>query len=167
MKRVILFIVFCTLIFTGCDYQKPEPIDLKSERLQIETVLEQFVVANETQDFELIEKIWADDENIILIGTDSDERLVGWNMIERSIKHQFSEFQETFITVSDQLIRLNGSCNSACFSELLAYNFIYKEEAMSFTGMRFTGVLEKVDDRWVLVQGHLSIPAEVEMNEVY
>lgn len=167
MKKVILFIIFCMLISTGCNYQKSEFIDLKSERLQIETVLEQFVVANENQDFELIEKIWAADEYIVLIGTDSDERLVGWSMIERSIKHQFNEFQETFITVSDQLIRLNGNGNSACFSELLAYNFIYKEEAMCFAGLRFTGVLEKIDGNWLLVQGHLSIPAEIEMNEVY
>ncbi len=167
MKKGILFIIFYALIFAGCNYQKSETIDLKAEHLQVETVLEQFVIANENQDFELVEKIWASDENIVLIGTDSDERLVGWTMIERSVKHQFSEFQETFITVSDQLIRLNGKCNSACFSELLAYNFIYKGEAKSFTGMRFTGVLEKIDGNWVLVQGHLSIPAEVEMNEVY
>ncbi len=166
MKKVILFIGLI-IMMASCTYNKPEPVDLKAEVLQIKSVLEQYVLANENQDFGLIEKIWAADQNIIMIGTDSDERLVGWEMIKKAITNQFKEFQDTYITVSDQIIRVNQTGNTASFSELLAYNFIYKEEAKSFTGMRFTGVLEKIEGNWLLVQGHLSIPAEVEMNEVY
>lgn len=155
------------MMMVSCTNTKPEAIDLKAEVVQIKSILEQYVIANENQDFELIQKIWATDDNIIMIGTDSDERLVGWDKIKKAIKHQFKEFQETYITVSDQIIRINETGNTASFSELLAYNFIYKEEAKSFKGMRFTGVLEKIGGNWLLVQGHLSIPAEVEMNEVY
>lgn len=167
MKKFILFSLLA-MIITSCNYEEPAiAIDLKAETQQIKTVLEQYVMANQNQDFEIIEKIWAADENIVMIGTDSDERLIGWKMIEKAIKHQFKSFQETYITVSDQIIRINESGNTASFSELLAYNFIYNEEAKSFEGMRFTGVLEKIDGSWLMVQGHLSIPAEVEMNEVY
>jgi len=147
-------------------YEKPQ-VDLEAEIGKIETVLEQYVVANEEQDFNLISKIWKADEDIIMIGTDSDERLIGWNHIQKAIQNQFSSFQSTFISVSDQIIRINETGNTAWFVEHLNYNFIYKEEAMSFTGIRFTGVMEKKDNVWMLVQGHLSIPAEVEMNEVY
>jgi hypothetical protein len=167
MKKVILFMVLF-LMMVGCSYQEePKVVDLKAETLKIKTVLEQYVLANEKQDFEIIQGIWAADDDIVLIGTDSDERLVGWKSIEKAIKNQFKQFQETYITVSEQIIRINEAGCSASFSELLAYNFIYKEEAKSFEGMRFTGVLEKIDGNWLLVQCHLSIPAEVEMNEVY
>lgn len=166
MKKPILFLILFTMLIS-CKEKETKSIDFKAENLRVQSVLQQYVLANETQDFELIEKIWAPSENIVMIGTDSDERLVGWKMIEKAIKHQFSQFQETKITVSNQLIRINETANSAWFSELLAYNFIYKDGAKRFNGMRFTGVLEKINDRWLLVQGHLSIPAEVEMNEVY
>ena len=167
MKKIVLLLLL-SVVMASCNYEEPAiSVDLKAETEQIKTVLEQYVIANQEQDFEIIEKIWAADENIIMIGTDSDERLVGWKMIEKAIKHQFKSFQETYITVSDQIIRINETGNTASFSELLAYNFIYKEEAKSFEGMRFTGVLEKIDGNWLLVQGHLSIPAEVELNEVY
>lgn len=155
------------MTMVSCMNNEPKAIDLKAEVFQIKSVLEKYVIANENQDFELIQKIWAADDNIIMIGTDSDERLVGYEQIQKAIKHQFKEFQETYITVSDQIIRINETGNTASFSELLAYNFIYKEEAKSYNGMRFTGVLEKIEGKWMLVQGHLSIPAEVEMNEVY
>ncbi len=167
MKKTISFLLLA-LVMVSCNYEEPTtPVDLKAEIQQIKTVLEQYVLANEEQDFDIIEQIWAADENIVMIGTDSDERLVGWKQIEKAIKHQFKSFQETYITVSEQIIRINETGNTASFSELLAYNFIYQEEAKYFQGMRFTGVLEKIDGNWLLVQGHLSIPAEVEMNEVY
>ncbi len=166
MKKVILFLLFA-IIMVSCNYEEPTSIDFQAETLQIKTVLERYVIANEKQDFEIIEQIWAADENIVMIGTDSDERLIGWAQIEKAINHQFKSFHETYITVSDQIIRINETGNTASFSELLAYNFIFEEVAKSFEGMRFTGVLEKIDGNWLLVQGHLSLPAEVEMNEVY
>jgi hypothetical protein len=166
MKKVILFLLL-TMIMVSCNYEEPAPIDFQAETLQIKTVLEKYVIANEKQDFEIIEQIWAAYDDIVMIGTDSDERLIGWAQIEKAIKNQFKSFHETYITVSNQVIRINESGNTASFSELLAYNFIYEEQAKSFEGMRFTGVLEKIDGNWLLVQGHLSLPAEVEMNEVY
>ena len=167
MKRVILFLFLFTII-TSCNYEEPEtPVDFKSETLQVQAILEKYVLANENQDFEIIKQIWASDDNIVMIGTDSDERLVGWGKIEKAIKHQFKEFRDTYITVSDQIIRINETANTASFSELLAYNFIYQNEAKSFKGLRFTGVLEKIEGNWLLVQEHLSLPAEIEMNEVY
>jgi hypothetical protein len=48
---------------------------------------------------------------------------------------------------------------------VLDYNFIYMGEDMSFEGIRFTGVLEKKDGKWKLVQGHLSVPYEAEFEE--
>ena len=38
---------------------------------------------------------------------------------------------------------------------------MYKGEAQKFEGLRFTGVVEKMDGEWKLVQAHLSVPASV------
>jgi len=131
------------------------------ETLAIENVLDKYIVANETQNFELIQEIWAPNADIILYGTDSDERLMGWINIKNAIKEQFSHITDTYISASDQFIKLNCTGNTAWFAETLNYNFVYSDKAQSYEGLRFTGVLEKMDGEWKLVQAHLSLPASV------
>jgi ketosteroid isomerase-like protein len=155
---VLLFSFLGILVIIGCE-QKKESINIKEEITAVENVLEKYVIANENKDFSLIAQIWAEDENIILLGTDSHEKYIGWKQIKKAIQKQFKEFQDTYISITDQKINVNESGNTAWFSQFLNYNFIYRDEAMSFEGIRFTGVLEKREDNWVLVQGHLSIPA--------
>ena len=157
MKKVFFIPVLLALFLIACQ-QERKSFNKSDEISKIESVLEQYVIANESKDFSLIEKIWATDDDIVLIGTDANEKLIGWKQIKNAIKRQFSEFEDTYIAVIDQNIRINESGNTAWFSEFLNYNFIYQEDARSFEGIRFTGVLEKRDGQWVLVQGHLSIP---------
>lgn len=167
MKKTLFLLFAMAMVFSSCDEQAKMVIDVKAETDQIKAVLDQYVVANEEQNFSLIEKIWAENENIVLIGTDSDEKLVGWTQIEEAIKHQFDAFTDTYINIGERNIRLNATANTAWFNQIMNYNFIYNGEAKSFSGVRFTGVMEKTEGQWLLVQGHLSIPAEAQLKEVY
>jgi len=81
------------------------------------------------------------------------------------MSRQFDEFENTLINISDQKIKISKDGNTAWFSEVLDYNFIYLGEDMSFEGIRFTGVMEKREGSWKLVQGHLSVPYEAEIEE--
>lgn len=160
MKKLLpLFTGLVLFLAFGCNPAQDQP-NKEEEIRQIENVLEQYVVANENQDFSIIENIWGKDEDIILIGTESDEKLIGWNQIKEAIQHQFQAFENTYISVTEQHIVINETCNTAWFSEELSYNFIYKGEALSYEGIRFTGVLQKYMGRWEIAQGHLSVPAE-------
>ena len=161
MKKLnLLAFLFVIFVITACSDQKPK-IDKAAEIIAIEDVLEAYVLANENQDFDLTEKIWAPDSDIILYGTDSDERLMGWTNIRSAVKTQFSQIEETYISVSNQFIKLNECGNTAWFAETLDYNFVYKGEARSYEGLRFTGVMEKTNGEWKIVQAHLSLPASV------
>ena len=167
MKKSLFLMFAFALVFSSCRYQGEVVVDIKAETDLVKAVLDQYVLANEEQNFSLIETIWAANENIVLIGTNLDEKLIGWSQIEEAFKRQFETFKNTFIVVSEQNIRLNETANIAWFSEVMNYNFIYNDEAMSFSGVRFTGVLEKIEGKWLLVQGHLSIPAKAQFKEVY
>jgi len=163
-KSKLLALIPLVFILFACNNQTLK-VDRAAEIIAIEDVLESYVLANENQDFNLAEKIWAPDSDIILYGTDSDERLMGWTNIRNAIKNQFSHIEATYISVSDQFIKLNESGNTAWFAETLNYNFVYKGEARNYSGLRFTGVLVKIDDQWRFVQQHLSLPANVNIGK--
>ena len=153
------FLLFA-LAFVAVSCNKPEKkIDLATEKSEIENTLDKYIMANEKEDFALIESIWAPEDDIVLYGTDSDERLVGWSSIKEVIKKQFSLIENTYISASDQMIKVSDCGNTAWFAERLNYNFIYNGAAHSYDNIRFTGVMEKQDGRWVIVQAHLSLPA--------
>lgn len=157
-----LMILFVIISIAACSPpgEKCPEVDFEKELSDIRMVLDQYELARESEDFATVEHLWAPDADIILFGTESDEQLLGIESIKNAMEKQFDEFDNTLINISDQKIRINRAGNTAWFSEILNYNFIYLGEDMSFEGIRFTGVLEKRDGRWQLVQGHLSVPYE-------
>jgi ketosteroid isomerase-like protein len=165
MKKINTFLLVIVIIFASSCSNYDQKFNKTDELNTIEALLEEYVIANENQDFDLIEKIWAPNNDIILYGTDSDERLMGWTNIRSAIKEQFMQIKDTYISASDQFIKLNCTGNTAWFAETLDYNFVYKGTAKSYKGLRFTGVVEKIDGQWKMVQAHLSLPASVNVGK--
>lgn len=165
MRRfLIIFIVTITVVLISCD-DKTKGVNLHEDHVAIENLLENYIIANETQNLLLIESIWSSDDEIILYGTDSHERLTGWMSIKTAIKSQFGQIEDTYISATDQFIKINSTGNMAWFAEAINYNFMYKGEAKKFEGLRFTGVVEKIDGQWKLVQAHLSVPASIDIGK--
>ncbi|MEJ2593926.1 MAG: nuclear transport factor 2 family protein [bacterium] len=156
----VLIIVF----LNACDTM-PHKVDRAAEIVAVEEVLESYIIANENQDFDLIQKIWAPNADIILYGTNTDERLMGWTNIRNAIRAQFNLIENTYISASDQYIQISGDGKTAWFAETLNYNFVYNGEARTYNGLRFTGVLQKIDDHWLFVQAHLSVPASIKLSD--
>ena len=163
MKKFYLFFLYISVFsfLISCSDLNKKKFDLAEETLAIEQILEKYIIANETQDIELIEHIWSQTSDIILYGTDSHERLMGWTNIRKAVKSQFSQIEETYIAASDQFIKISKDGITAWFAESLQYNFMYNGEAKKYEGLRFTGVLVKSEDGWKIVQAHLSVPASV------
>lgn len=165
MKNIYPLILLITLSFSfGCTSNCSDGVNRAEEIIAIEDVLEKYIIANENQNFDLIEKIWATDDDIVLYGTNSDEKLIGFTNIRNAIQDQFNKIENTYITASDQYIKINECGNTAWFAESLDYNFMYGETAHSYGDMRFTGVLVKVDGQWRFVQAHLSLPANINLS---
>lgn len=166
MRIIYLLVAVSGLLFlNSCEQTCSFGVDRAEEIKAVENVLEKYIIANENQDFDLIQQIWSPDSDIILYGTNSDEKLIGFTNIRSAIKEQFRLIEETYISASDQYIQINACGNIAWFAESLNYNFMYDGEARSYEGMRFTGVLTKVDGNWRFVQAHLSLPGNVDIGE--
>ncbi len=159
--KLFVFFISLTLLSAACN-RCPQKKSLNEEMEVVENVLEKYMIAIENKDFLAIENIWEPGDSTIMLGTDSLEFLVGWNKIQQAYKNQFDLISDVFISVQDQKIRLNHLGNTAWFVQRMTYNFMYKDVAKEFECVRFTGVLQKnADGRWKMVQGHMSMPAHV------
>ncbi len=159
MKRT-LFISFSSilLLFLLGSCTDKNVVDIQKEKNAVKLVLEKYALANENQDLNMIEEIWCPSDSIVSIGTESGEILQGFSSIKSAVEKQFQAFSKTYISYSDQLINISKDGNTAWFSEIVNYNFILNEKAMSYEGLRYTGVLVKKDGKWKLVQTHISVP---------
>ncbi len=158
MKKLIIVILIGYLAVSCCNENTSTSFDLEQEKEKVALVLEKYVIANEKQDLDLVKEIWASSPDIVVIGTNSDEKIIGWEEIRSTLQRQFVSFEETYISIHNQIIEVNETGNTAWFSEIVNYNYIYQGEAKQFEGLRFTGVLEKINDEWYIVQSHMSIP---------
>lgn len=129
-----------------------------SNEAKILSVLEKYIIANETQNINLIEEIWATDEPILAFGTEAGECIEGWEELRNVYHRQFNTFSETYISARDQQININETGNAAWVSQILNYNFTLNGISRKYEGIRFTGVLIKKGNQWRLVQIHLSLP---------
>lgn len=159
MRKITVLIALLAgmFILQGCQ----ETCDEEKAISEVQLVLQRYVIANENKSVDLLKEVWAPDENIVIFGTDSDEKLMGWKQVKNTFLKQFENFEETYISVTDQNININCNGKTAWFSEILNYNYTTTEgDSRSFEGIRFTGVLEKRDGKWLIVQSHMSIPYE-------
>lgn len=160
MKTLFSFVVLVILL-SSCSNCPNEPT-INEEINTIEQLLERYTIALENEDFAMIENIWATNDSIILLGTDTHEKLMGWEKIKQAYKNQFTEISDVYISTNDQFIRINCTGNTAWFIKNMNYNFMYDSIARSFDGMRFSGVLDKNEQgEWKMVQGHVSVPAQI------
>ncbi len=160
MKKIIIILTLIVIVSSCCNNQieKKESIGIDEERESVALVLEKYVIANERQDIGLIKEIWANNPKIVVFGTTGDDKFIGWTEIQEVMQRQFNTFQETYISVRDQVIEVSESGKTAWFSEIVSYNYIYHGEPKQYEGLRFTGVLEKIDGDWYIVQSHMSVP---------
>jgi hypothetical protein len=159
MKTRVLLITISTLLISCTEKTKiNESFDLQKEKEKVALVLEKYVIANEDQNLNLVKEVWASKPDIVVFGTNSDETIIGWEAIKNTLKRQFETIDDTYISVRDQRIEINETGNTAWFSEFVNYNYIYHDKPVKYEGLRFTGVLEKINGEWLIVQSHMSIP---------
>lgn len=160
-RFLLLLPLLALLLFSCKDAPKEEAYDIEAEKEAVFNVLESYVIANETRDMDLIKQVWADQPDIVVFGTESDERLVGWESIHEALEKQFATFKDTYVAMTETEVNVSPKCRTAWFSAMINYTFTYRGQTVSYEDLRFTGVLTKDDDdKWHIVQSHISVPAK-------
>lgn len=125
---------------------------------EIKSTIEQFFEALDTQNLELMKKLIPDDESIVHIGTDSDEIWRGSEELNRSTEEQFRRLEYYEANIHNLTINISQSEDVAWYFHLLDARIMSGGTETVWKDARFTGVLEKRNGRWFLVQTHVSIP---------
>ncbi|MHC1775659.1 MAG: nuclear transport factor 2 family protein [Lentimicrobium sp.] len=160
MKNLKLIFLLLALAFTGCKQEKVAVCDTAAEKEAIKLLLQKYIIANEARNISMIGEVWANDSAVYSLGTDRHDIFRGFESVQKKFSEQFERFENTFISSRDQKIYVHPDCNTGWFSEILQYNYTHGNKAIEYTDLRFTGFLEKREGKWVILQTHLSAPAD-------
>ena len=135
-----------------------QEVDIEAEKAKVKSVVDQFEQFWETEDMDLLARIMAHDADMVNYGSDAAEHFVGWEALKESVEKMLPSLENTKITVKDQVIKVHPSGNVAWFSEVWDWNLVVEGKPVHSGDQRLTGVLEKRNGSWVLVQFHNSVP---------
>jgi hypothetical protein len=156
VKYLLSLPIFLLIIFSCSTNQ----IDLESERQQVIKVLDDFVLAHETKDLDLLSSCFSDKPDILILGTDEDELWVDKISMVDAQKRAYDTFDKVKLSVRDKVLKMDRSGKIAWFYMKVNWFFESKGEKYKFDDVRTTGVLENVVGKWRIVQIHTSLPVE-------
>jgi ketosteroid isomerase-like protein len=124
---------------------------------QILSTMDTFFSAYSQRDLPKVMALFLPDPDVVLVGTESDERLVGLDAIAARLKSDWSRTDELSMRMTwHSLSGVKGVCWLA--AEIMV--------SLSADGnklelpARITAVLEWRDNRWLIAQWHASIAVE-------
>ena len=155
---IISFLITLFLVFTANSFAQENKIDKESELVLVEQTIDGCIEWAKTKDFDWLYSIIANDtsylevhpENFVVKGFANFKKMEKfWSSPDfKSIRHG----------IRDLRITLSRSGDVAWFYCMVDDINEWKGESVSWINTRWTGVLEKRNGKWVIVQMHFSNP---------
>ena len=122
-----------------------------------ELVIKKMWESFEKGDHKMFAETMAKDPEMISFGTDASERWEGWEALQKSVKEQFDAFDIKKVKRMKKNLKFSNSGEVAWFSEVVDWEFLIAGKEQVIEGVRYTGVMEKKDKQWKIVQFHSSV----------
>lgn len=137
-----------------------EPPDSAGERADDRAAAERTIRASIgwalTKDRPLLERIIAHDPGLFIFNPDSTS-VVGWDAFVENFDFWMDpRFKATYLDVRDLRVTFSRSGDVAWWSAILDDLGEWDGRPIGWKDTRWTGVLERRDERWVIVQMHFS-----------
>lgn len=157
---ILTFPLVITLLITTCSAPVPET-GFSPEKAwpEVETAIRSCIGWAKDKDLELLYSVIANDSNYVEVHPEG--RVVkGFQEFRKAEQNWMSDdFKAIRYEISDLKITFSRSGEVAWFVCMLDDINEYKGQPASWEDTRWTGVLEKRDDRWTMVQMHFSFAA--------
>jgi ketosteroid isomerase-like protein len=119
-------------------------------------VLDRFMETYQKRDIDGLMALFAPDDDQIMFGTGIDEKRIGRDQIRFQAERDWSQTEALAFNLNWRQISAAGPVAWVA-AEGLGQGQVGGQE-FQFP-MRMTAVLEQRGDKWLLVQGHVSLPA--------
>jgi ketosteroid isomerase-like protein len=161
-RKIISLLVFLLLATYMIGVPIPESNqENEREKEAIAKVIRDSIAWALTKNRELQESTMAKDENLFYFWTHSNSSILGWDEHVKLFKIWMDpRFKATHTEVRDLRINLSRSGDVAWYSAMLDDLGEWDGKALGDKDIRWTGVLEKRDGKWVIVQMHASLAAD-------
>ncbi|MGD2121765.1 MAG: nuclear transport factor 2 family protein [Gemmatimonadota bacterium] len=133
------------------------PVDLSAEEAAARAVVDLWERMWVEEEIDLFDQAFAHDPDMVIFGTDAAEYWVGYETARESLEQQLEVFEDTESSVRNQVVKVHESGEVAWFTEMMDMEVTSGEERVELT-VWFSGVLEKRNDGWKIVQFHASVP---------
>jgi uncharacterized protein (TIGR02246 family) len=139
--------------------------DIKAS--EVRNVLDTMIRAQEAGNWELFASCFAPSSKALHIGTDLDEYWVGWNAFQQFMKNAITERRGCQIHEKSTHINFSQDGNVAWYTQLTDTCIETKGDMIRIEGFRHTGVMERFNNRWLVVHTHFSAPIIETSNRLY
>lgn len=131
------------------------------ERAVVEQAIRDSIGWALTKDRPLLERTIAHDPALFIFHPDSKSTVVGWEAFAKNFDFWMDpRFKATSLDVRDLRISFSRTGEVAWFSAILDDLGEWDGKPIGWKDTRWTGVLEKRNARWVIVQMHFSFASD-------
>lgn len=158
-KACVLLLSILAIVFipNGCTSNNKA-----EEEKAIAAAIDNTIGWFEKKDFDLLFSVTADDEDYFIFHPTSDATIHGIEAFRELTKvWEDPDAQYAGHSIMDLRIHMHESSKVAWFSAILDDCGEYDGELSCWDDVRWTGVLEKRNGRWVIMQMHFSVAEDL------
>jgi uncharacterized protein (TIGR02246 family) len=128
--------------------------DTKTENAVMNTIKKCFEAFGR-RDLDAMLAFFAPDPDVVVIGTGKDEKGIGFTQIKAIFERAFAQFNEASFEFGWHSVSVAGPL--AWLATDVSYH-VKAGDRESNRQIRLTGIMEKREDRWLILQSHDSAP---------
>jgi ketosteroid isomerase-like protein len=156
MKRALPIMLLLVFIVTAAGTITFVQADAKTDQ-EIKDFLTQYEAAYEKKDLGALMKLIAPGAEVVFFEADEKGRYVGPDQIKAAYENSLKQIKS--IKGEYKWTSVGSKGDVAWFATEVLFNVDTGEDKFKQLG-RWTGVLEKKDGKWLLVQSHFSFPEQ-------
>ncbi len=161
MKQLFMLSALAAFILGGCQSMSPE-INIEAEKAAIEKVIKNNIGWAVEKDTTLLYSTISHDDDLFYFSPADNGNISGFKAFKELTEGFFlnPDFKAVGYEVKDLVVHLSKSGDAAWWHCRLDDFNQWKGQPANWVDVRWTGVLEKREGNWVIVQMHFSFPTD-------
>ena len=135
-----------------------DKVDSDTEKSNVIEVVNGLYQSFEDKDIDLMSEVMAHDQSMLSFGTGISDLHNSWTEWRKNHIVQFKAFDKAKINSKNMNVYLSQNSNVAWFADVSDWTLIVENDTIEMKDIRITGVLEKRNNVWKIVQIHASVP---------